>query len=275
MDLTSLETSLQNLRKKWPHEWPGLAVVVSSALNQLGFNANTKLHKRDQALHDCIFSVIQAIEKDGAFRARKNVEPRYHNRLHFADTVVALTVMLIALRKLSGRAAHENLSHAEWLALMIMVSHDFLHNGQINQFRSEIEAMTVKALVPYMKKHSVSTRDQALINRIILKTDPAYVAESHELIQGIPFDISDSRCLLVLIQECDILASALPTTGKSLTQQLSEEWADIAPDRSLALLPPSGRIFFLKRMALFSSPSSRALGIQKNIERQLSEIELA
>lgn len=273
MDLSYLETTLQNLRDKWPHEWPGLAVVLNSSLQKLGFDANAKMPSRNRALYDCMLSVIQAIEKDGALRAKKNQEPRYHNRLHFADTVVALTVMLVNLRKQSGRALDAQPDHAEWVALLIMVSHDFLHNGQINQFRSEIEGMTVKALVPHMKKHKVNAKDQALISSIILKTDPAFVAESHQLIQGMRFDISDPRCLLVLIQECDILASSLPDTGKSLTQQLSEEWADIAPDRSLALLPPAGRIFFLKRMALFSSPPSRALGIQKNINRQLAEIE--
>jgi hypothetical protein len=183
--------------------------------------------------------------------------------------------MLVNLRKIEGRSLNEQPNHAEWLALLIMISHDFLHNGQINQFRSEIEAMTVKALVPHMKKCNVSAKDQTLISHTILKTDPAFVAESHQQIEGLNFDLSDPRCLLVLIQECDILASALPVTGKSLTQQLSEEWSGVAPDRSLALLPPAGRIFFLKRMALFSSPASRALGMQQNIDRQLAEIELA
>jgi hypothetical protein len=157
--------------------------------------------------------------------------------------------------------------------MLIMVSHDFLHNGQINQFRSEIEALSVKALVPLMKKHKVSAKDQALISAIILKTDPAFVAESHQQIEDQAFDLSDHKCLLVLIQECDILASALPETGKSLTQQLSEEWADVAPDKSLALLPPAGRLFFLKRMALFSSPASQALGIKRSIDRQIAAIE--
>lgn len=275
MDLPYLETALQNLREKWPTDWPGLAVVLNSSLQKLGFDKQRKLPARHQALHDCIFSVIKAIEKDGQQRAKKKLEPRYHNRLHFADTVVALTVMLVNLRQISGRALNEQPNHAEWLALLIMVSHDFLHNGQINQFRSEIEGMTVKALVPHMKKHAVHAKDQALISNIILKTDPAFVAESHQLIQGITFDLSDPKCLLVLIQECDILASSLQETGKTLTQQLSEEWADIAPDRSLALLPPAGRIFFLKRMALFSSPASRKLGIQANINGQLKAIESA
>ena len=275
MDLTYLETTLQNLRDKWPDQWPGLAVVFNSSLNQLGFDAKVKLPARQQALHDCIFSVIEAIEKDGTKRAKRQQEPRYHNRLHFADTVVALTVMLMNLRKIAGQSLQEQPNHSEWLALLIMISHDFLHNGQINQFRSEIESMTVKALVPHMKKHKVSAKDQAIISSIILKTDPAFVAESHQQIEGMTFDIADPRCLLVLIQECDILASSLPVTGKTLTQQLSEEWADIAPDRSMALLPPAGRLFFLKRMALFSSPASRSLRIQQNINQQIAAIELA
>jgi hypothetical protein len=273
MDLTYLETTLQNLREKWPNNWPGLAVVLNSSLKKLGFDDSIKMPARHRALHDCIFSVVKAIEKDGVQRAKRQQEPRYHNRLHFADTVVALTVMLLNLRKFSGRSMNEQLSHSEWLAMLIMVSHDFLHNGQINQFRSEIEAMSVKALVPHMKKHQVSARDQALISAIILKTDPAFVAESHQLIEGQAFDLSDPKCLLVLIQECDILASSLPKTGKTLTQQLSEEWADVSPDKSLALLPPAGRLFFLKRMALFSSPASQALEIQRNIDQQIAAIE--
>ena len=275
MDLTYLETTLQNLREKWPDQWPGLAVVINSSLHKLGFDGKVKMKSRHQALHDCIFSVIDAIEKDGTQRAKRQQEPRYHNRLHFADTVVALTVMLINLRKLSGRSLQEQPNHSEWLALLIMISHDFLHNGQINQFRSEIESMTVKALIPHMKKHKVSAKDQAIVSSIILKTDPAFVAESHQHIEGLTFDIADPRCLLVLIQECDILASSLPVTGKSLTQQLSEEWADIAPDRSMALLPPAGRLFFLKRMALFSSPASQRLRIQQNINHQIAAIEQA
>ena len=273
MDLAYLETTLQNLREKWPTNWPGLAVVLNSSLKKLGFIEALKLPPRQKALHDCIFSVVNAIEKDGVLRAKRQQEPRYHNRLHFADTVVALTVMLLNLRKFSGRSLNQQLSHAEWLAMLIMVSHDFLHNGQINQFRSEIEALSVKALVPLMKKHKVSAKDQALISAIILKTDPAFVAESHQQIEDQAFDLSDHKCLLVLIQECDILASALPETGKTLTQQLSEEWADVAPDKSLALLPPAGRLFFLKRMALFSSPASQALGIQRSIDRQIAAIE--
>jgi hypothetical protein len=136
MDLTYLENALQNLRDKWPTDWPGLSVVVKSSLQKLGFDERIQMPASHQALHNCIFSVIKTIEKDGTKRAKRKREPRYHNRLHFADTVVALTVMLVNLRKISGRSSNEQPTHSEWLALLIMVSHDFLHNGQINQFRS-------------------------------------------------------------------------------------------------------------------------------------------
>jgi hypothetical protein len=275
MNLLYLEATLHNLRTKWPDAWPGMAVVVRSALGQLGFSQGARLSARDQALHDCIFSVIQAIEKDGQHRAKRQQEPQYHNRLHFADAVVSLTVLLANERLVAGRAANEQPSHAEWLAMLTVVSHDFLHNGQINQFRSEIEALSVKALTPHMVKHKVHKDDQAVIASLILKTDPAFVPESHQAIAALPFDVSDPRCLLVLIQECDILASTLPTTGHSLTQQLSDEWAPVAPDRSQSLLTDKGRLFFLKHMALFSSPSSRLLGIQATIDQQIAELEQA
>jgi hypothetical protein len=276
MNLLYLEATLNNLRAQWPHAWPGMALVVRNALAQLGWHDDAPLAPRDRALHDCMFSVIAAIEADGQHRAAHHQEPQYHNRLHFADAVVSLTVLLATERQIAGRRpADAPPSHAEWLGMLTVVSHDFLHNGQINQFRSEIETLSVQALTPYMKQHKVHKDDQALIGSMILKTDPAFVAESHQSIAGLPFDVSDPRCLLVLIQECDILASSLPATGVSLTQQLSDEWAKVAPDRSQSLLTSKGRLFFLKHMALFSSPSSRLLGIQATIDQQIAQLEPA
>jgi hypothetical protein len=126
-----------------------------------------------------------------------------------------------------------------------------------------------------MQQHKVHKDDQALISSMILRTDPVFVPETHLAIAGLTFDVADPRCLLVLIQECDILASSLPSTGGGLTQQLSDEWASVAPDRSQSLLTAKGRLFFLKHMALFSSPSSRLLGIQATIDQQIAELEQA
>jgi len=275
MNLLYLEATLANLRAKWPHAWPGMGLVVRSALAQLGWHERAALSQRDQALHDCIFSVVKAIEADGEQRAAKHQEPRYHNRLHFADAVVSLTVLMALERQINDRPADALPAHAEWLGLLTVVAHDFLHTGRINQFHSEIETLSVKALMPHMKRHKVHKADQALIGSLILKTDPSFVPESHLEITGVPFELSDPRCLLVLIQECDIMASTLPATGGQLTQQLSDEWATVAPDRSQSLLTHKGRLFFLKHMALFSSPSSRLLGIQATIDQQIAALEQA
>lgn len=273
MDLPYLIASLKNLRDKWPDGWPGLDLVVRNALAQLGHTKQTRLTPRHQALHDCIFSVIQAIERDGVKRAAKQAEPAYHNRLHFSDTVVSLCVLLCNERMISGRPSSAALSHAEWLGMLTMVSHDFMHNGRVNAFRSEIETLTVQALLPHMSRHRVHEEDQALISSLILKTDPAFVAESHQAIQGLPFDIADPRCMLVLIQESDILASTLPATGGGLTKQLSREWSTVAPKLSQSLLPPEGRLMFLKHAALFSSPASLRLGVQAIIDQQIEALQ--
>jgi hypothetical protein len=275
MNLLYLKATLANLRAKWPQAWPGLDLVVRSALAQLGWQPSVQLAPRDQALHDCMFSVIDAIEADGKQRAANHQEPQYHNRLHFADAVVSLTVLMATERQINGHPADAPPSHAEWLGLLTVVAHDFLHTGRINQFHSEIETLSVKALKPHMKRHKVHKDDQTLIRSLILKTDPSFVPESHLEISGLPFDLSDPRCLLVLIQECDIMASTLPATGGQLTQQLSDEWAAVAPDRSQSLLTNKGRLFFLKHMALFSSPSSRLLGIQATIDQQIAALEQA
>jgi hypothetical protein len=275
MDLPYLTTTLKNLRDQWPHAWPGLGLVVRSALGQLGHRSHARLPARHQALHDCIFSVIQAIEADGVKRSAQQQEPAYHNRLHFSDTVVSLCVLLFNQRLVAGRPQSAPLSHAEWLCMLTMVSHDFMHNGRVNSCPSEIEALTVQALQPHMARHRVHKADQALVSGLILQTDPTFVASSHRNIQGLRFDVADPRCMLVLIQESDILASALPDTGDSLTQQLSREWSTVAPERAKALLPPEGRLMFLKHAALFSSPASRRLGVQAVIDQQIQALQAA
>jgi hypothetical protein len=275
MDLRYLETTLKNLRQAWPHQWPGLDVVVRSSLKKMGHTEAIKLSPRTQAVHDCIFSVAAAIEKDGQRRAALAREPAYHNRLHFADTVVSLCILLCTARKLAGRKTTEPLSHAEWLGMLAMVSHDFLHTGRINRFPSEIESLTVQALAPHMARSKIHKDDRSFINALILKTDPVFVSESHQHMAELTFDVANPHCMLVLLQESDILASALAETGESLTRHLAQEWASIAPLRSKALLKREGRLFFLKHVALFTSPASLQLGIQSVIDDQIARLQEA
>lgn len=274
MNLSYLEATLTNLRAKWPDQWPGMGVVVNQALQQLGYVEGMALSTQDQALRNCIDSVIEMIEADGKARHAAQQEPSYHNRLHFSDATVCLTALLLNQRIASRQALDVPPSHSEWVAMLAIVSHDFLHTGKINQFPSEIELHSIDALRPHMAQHGVAPEDQELIRELILKTDPSFVPACHEAVQGIEFNINNPKCLTVLIQESDILASSLPGIGNQLTVQLSDEWADVSPERSQSLLGTKSRIFFLRHMALFSSPSSRLLGIQPIIDREIQRLEL-
>lgn len=274
MNLSHLEATFRNLRDKWPDRWPGIGVVMTQALRQLGHTQGMPLSRRDQALRDCMDTVVGVIEADGRLRHAAHREPRYHNRLHFSDAIVSLTALLLNQRIASDQDDHAPPSHHEWVAMLAILGHDLLHPGKINQSPSEIEQRSVDALRPLMEKHHVAPEDQELIQDMILKTDPSLVPACHAAIQGIPFRIEDPRCLTVLIQESDILASALPGIGNDLTLQLSNEWSHFYPERARGLLGTSSRVFFLRHMALFSSPSSRLLGIQSVIDREIQRLEL-
>ncbi len=272
MNLQQLRQTFLNLRKRWPQNWPGFDRVVQSALHQLGHSANEPLAPRLQAMHACILEVAMQVEQVGQAQALQGREPDYHNRLHISDTLVALTALLLQQRAVDQRAAQGPLSPQEWQMVLAICSHDLLHTGGINRYTSELEAQSLAALTPLMQRHGVMDEDQAAIGYMILQTDPSLVKASHQQVRQAPFDLTRLSCQTVLIQEADILASALPQIGEALTRQLSQEWSKIDPQRAQSLLSVQARLFFLREMALFSSPASQRLGIQALIDRHTASL---
>lgn len=256
----TLELSLLNLRERWPHGWPGLGLVFERCMQQLGHADGHILPPRLKAINTCAHALGAWLERDGNRRRRDNAEPQYHNRLHMADTLVCMTVLLLAQRhaQLVKRRAP---SRHEWLAMLAMLAHDLLHDGAVNRFPAELESRSVQALDPLMQQHGVHEQDRQIVKHLILKTDPLCVRQAHEQIADRPFRLDDQDCLAVLVEEADILASTLSVTGIELTQQLSREWASSNPTMSPVLLTPQGRLRFLQFGALFSSPASQWLGI--------------
>jgi len=275
MDLQQLCQTFVNLRKRWPHDWPGLPRVVNSALLQLGHSPGARLPQRYQAMLDCVTSIAQRIEHDGAQKSKVSLEPSYHNRLHISDTVVALTTLLLAQRSCQGQSSPSTLLPHEWQMFLAICSHDLFHSGKINQFTSEIEGQSVAALTPLMQMCGVHEDDQKAVSHMILQTDPTLVKESHQKVRGRVFDDRQLPCQTVLVQEADIMASAMPEIGDGLTHQLSDEWRTVDPSRSKSLLSKQSRIFFLREFALFSSPASQVLGIQSVIDRQIKDLSQA
>ncbi len=233
----------------------------------------------------CIANVAAAIEDDGLQRHRLGSEPPYHNRLHIADTLVSMTCLLLATRATeqsdmrSGRSTgstggtRSTPSDAEWVLMLAMLGHDFEHPGKVNQFPGEIESHSVHELQPLMQAAGLSEPVRALIGELILMTDPSRVRPHHEAMRGRPFDLDDAGCMAMLLQECDILASAMPDIGIDLTHQLANEWTMFSETMGASLLMAKSRLHFLRNQAQFSSPASHLLGLPAMTAAEIRALE--
>ena len=268
--LGTLEVSLLNLREYWPLGWPGLPLVFERCLAQLGFSLRPP-GVRLQAVANCAIEVAQWLEQEGRRMHRHRREPQYHNRLHMADTLVCMTLLLKAQRQMQAKSSSTTRRH-EWLALLAMLAHDLLHDGSVNQYPAQLESRSVQALEPVMQRFGMLPEDQTVVRHLILKTDPLCVRESHKLVAGRDFVVDDIDCLAVMVQEADILASTLAVTGLNLTRRLSDEWARSNPTMSAVLLTHLGRLRFLEFGALFSSPASQWMGIQEARQAEMDSL---
>jgi hypothetical protein len=272
--LDRLEQALQVLRDGWRQDWPGLPAVVEGCLVELGGSLAPRVPRRAKLLHQATMATALWLEQDGAQRARHGTEPAYHNRLHTADTLVALATLLRAQRSLE-RHAPALPTPAERLGLLAMAAHDLLHDGNINRFGSELESRSADHLQPLLTEMKITPVDAQRVRALILATDPARVPEIHARVCGRSFCVEDDDCLAVLLVEADILASTLVTTGLPLTAQLAVEWDRVAPERAQALRQPLGRLGFLEHAALFSSPASTLLGLPAVRQAQIDALRAA
>jgi hypothetical protein len=88
-----------------------------------------------------------------------------------------------------------------------------------------------------------------------------------------PYDLRQTDCLIVLLQEADITGSTLPQTAPRLSQSLSTEWSAHNPKAAEALLFPQNRMLFLVHGALFSSPAADQLGLDAVKLHEVKRIE--
>ncbi len=273
LTLAGLQSELTRLRQLWQQDWVGLPAIAVEAMQRIGHRDTVDADIPSITMRDCIVRVAEAIEADGRLRQAQGDEPAYHNRLHIADTLCSLSFLLLATRAGQGRALDGAPDHAEWLMLLAMVGHDFLHTGQINRTPGEIEARSVQALLPLMQECGVTDEACAIVSELILMTDPARVRPNHESLRERRFDLAETACMAMLLQESDILASAMPGIGITLTHQLSAEWSRFSEKMATSLLSARSRIVFLRDFALFSSPASQWLGLQEMKAVEINELE--
>ncbi len=270
-NLQTLQAELARFRENWPVAWRGLPLIVSECLTELGHRADVPLEPRLQAIHDCLQATAEAVERNGRERDARGTEPAYHNRLHIADTLAALVCLLLHSR--ADRPSPVELPvPQEWLLLLAMLAHDYLHTGLVNQFPAELEQASVAGLRPLMEDCGMAPEDQALVGELILMTDPTRVGKTHEAVGGKPFCLDEFNPMAVLLQESDILASVLPGIGLEQTRRLSDEWAKFSDSMASNLLKTAARVTFLRDYARFSSPASQRLGIPVLVQQQLSAL---
>lgn len=272
-DLRGFEQELIALRGQWQSNWLGLPSYIQQVLLQLGHSHAEMLDQRGLALLNCALEVGRLIENDGAEKSARGLEPQYHNRLHIADVVHAMGLLLYFTRVSSQISTSDPLQHEELMALLCIVGHDYMHSGRLNEFPSQIEIQTTMDLKPLMQHFEVDLTDQVWITNAILLTDPARVAKTHQEVANTAFSMQNPKWLTVLVQESDILPSSLPRVGIDLTHRLYQEWLPLNKDRADILLTKASRINFLTKQALFSSPASKLLKIQDMIDSQLHTLE--
>ena len=259
-----LEDSYDFLRKSWQGHWLGMPAVLNECLRFLNLQEN-KLSDAAKHMLGAAESVALEIEKQT--QSLPNfTEPKYHNRLHFADALTSMSVQLAILVALKKDANHD------WMtcALLTCIAHDFVHPGKVNLVESEIEKQSVNFLKPILESHSVPVEWQTIIDTVIVRSDFAIVHQNHAHVADKAFEWN-LEWLCVLLNEADVMASASSKYGPELGESLAQEWRLIDFPQHSSVASLEGRKNFLKQL-IFSSPSSLVLGLGERISQEILSI---
>jgi hypothetical protein len=297
MLIDELKEALSRLRRDWPDHWPGLPLVLAQCLERLHEVKSQGPSLRYQQLRSAAEDLARRVEAVHAGMAAQAIEAAYHNRLHFADTLWCMTALLLASRKIasasgsmfnaqSGQAGGPNDAalpssdsskdlriEQEMLVMLVIVTHDFEHDGRVNQYPMEMEKHSASRAASVLRDLGLSESDIASVRRLVERTDPLSVTENHQRALQNVFDLSDEAWLQVLANEADIFASALPEFGESLGEALSKEWSKKHSAMAQSVISAKGRLFFLEKVAIFSTPASRYLGLQALRQQQIEALK--
>jgi hypothetical protein len=259
-----LDESLQYLHASWSQSWMGLPLILLACMDFLELNESTL-----SASANSMLTAALAIASDSELRCSDNKhldEPKFHNRLHTADVITAMTLQMAIETKLSGSR------EPDWLAagLLMAVGHDFMHSGGVNASESQIEILSCTFIHPYLLKYAVPQVWVQRIETAIVRSDLALTAHNHRLVQGAEFQWNQAW-LNVLLNEADILPSTNPALGPSWSEALSREWMFYGFEGYKTVATRQGREAFL-RSAAFSSASSRVLQAPQRCQAQLQQV---
>ena len=256
-----LESSYGFLRASWLNGWLGMPKVLYECLKFLNLQ-ESNLSEAGLCMLGAANKLAIEIENQSQSNT-KFAEPKYHNRLHFADALTSMSIQLAILVELKKEV------NQDWMlcALLTCLAHDFAHPGNINSVESEIEKQSVQFLKPILSSHDVPHEWQAVIETAIIRSDFSIVQHNHANVAGQSFEW-DLKWLCVLLNEADVMASASSTYGPELGEALANEWRLIDFSHHATVSTAEGRKEFLKKLN-FSSPASLVLGISERISDEI------
>jgi len=190
----------------------------------------------------------------------------YHNRYHFAETVLSMGWLC--------RVAHERGRFPASLAglgIIAMTGHDWGHDGSLNG-NGRLEAEAAEATLEVVSPLPYSGGE--VVRAVILGTDPSRVSENAGRALGKlpPSRLGrDVDLLCKIANEADVFASFLPGLAYQQSDALAEEWAGTKVGKSVVTY--TGRLAFLRTYNCFSTPA-RYLGLAALHDRQVEAFAL-
>lgn len=256
-----LEESYGFLRGSWQNNWLGMPSVLDKCLNFLKIpeiNSSAVARSMLDAAKSVAIEIEQYNKNNNQF-----IEPKYHNRLHFADALTSMCIQLAILTESDEEVDQD------WMAcaLLTCIAHDFFHPGKINRHESEIENQSFHLLEPILRINLVPMEWQKVIGTAIVRSDFAIIHDNHAQVADINFTW-DLKWLCVLVNEADVMASASSKFGPELGESLAQEWFLLDSTDQSNVTSLESRENFLKKV-LFSSPASMVLGLNKRVSDEM------
>jgi hypothetical protein len=185
----------------------------------------------------------------------------YHNRYHFAETVLAMG-WLCRVACEGGRFP----ASLAGLGIIAMTGHDWGHDGSTNG-NGRLESKAADAVLGVVAPLPHAGCD--VVRAVILGTDLARVPENAARACGKlpPSRLGrDVDLLCKIANEADVFASFLPALAWQQADALAEEWR--GSDSGGKVATYAGRLSFLRMYDCFSAPAQR-LGLAALCDRQV------
>jgi hypothetical protein len=233
---------------------PDLPGAVASAFGAVAGPDPSPEQRKLQSAGDKLAHAIDATSEG-------RPELPYHNRHHFAETVLAMGWLCHVARERDRLPAS-----LAGLGIIAMAGHDWGHDGSCNG-DGRLESQAAEAVLNIVAPLPHSGCD--VVRAVIIGTDPARVPENAARACGkLPASRlgRDVDLLCQLANEADVFASFLPALAWQQAEALAEEWRGTEFGAKVATY--AGRLSFLRMYDCFSTPA-RSLGLAALRDRQV------